>query len=257
MTTRKFLAAIILLAFAAMHGWGCYQGYAPIISGIFAAGLVAGAAALLMRFFWARLFALGISITGAVGCGVLITMDGWGNDWFFYAQAAGFIMLGLLLLGSKMADHYEGRVGWTVGTVREFLLTWSVVLNFAMLPMLLKYLASDGAWITDMTRAGTAITLSAAAVALFLLLRRRTAGLLLLGGAGVGAMILAAGALDGLRALLQPVDTSEMLCGTAVMYQQMQAAEAAMVVAGVVPGAAAAVICLLAFTGPMIRLMRG
>jgi len=256
MTTRKYLAAIILLAFAAMHGWGCYMGYAPIISGIFAAGLVAGAAALLMRFFWARLFALGISITGAVGCGVLLTMDGWGNDWFFLAQAAGFMVLGLLLLGSKAAEHFEGQAGWTVGTVREFLLTWSVVLNFAMLPMLLKYLGSDGSWVTDMTRAGTAVTLATASVALFLLLRRRTAGLLLLGSAGVGAIILAAGALDGLRMLLQPVDRSELMCGTAIMYQQMQATETAMVVAGVVPGAAAAVICLAAFAGPMIRLMR-
>ena len=257
MTIRKYLATLILLAFAGMHGWGCAMGYAPIISGIFAAGLVAGAAGLLIRFFWARLFALGVAVTGTVGCGVLLAMDeGFGNDWFFFAQGAGFVALGLLLLGKRMAAHYEGEAGWTVDTFREALLTWSVVFNFAMLPMLVKYLGSDGSWVTDMTRAGTAATLATGAVALFLLLRRRTAGLLLLGAAGVGAMVLAAGAMDGLRMLLAPVDSSEMLCGTAYMYQQLQATETAMVVAGVIPGAMAAMICLFAFTGPMIRLMR-
>lgn len=258
MTTRKYLASIILLAFAAMHGWACYKGYTPIISGVFSAGLVAGAAALLLRFFWARLFALGVAITGTVGCGVLLVMYTGGDKLFFYAQGVGFILLGLLLMGAKMAEQYEGQAGWTNLTIREQLLSWAVVLNVAMLPMLVKYLGSDGGWVTDTTRAGTVVTLATAAVALFLLLRRRTAGLLLLGGAGVGAMILAAGALDGLRTLLQPVQAGgELLCGTAIMYQAMQATETAMVVAGVVPGALAALLCTLAFAGPMIRLMRG
>ena len=257
MTTRKYLASIILLAFAAMHGWACYKGYTPIISGIFSAGLVAGAAALIMRFFWARLFALGVATTGTVGCGVLLTMQGGGgNELFFYAQGAGFLLLGLSLVSREMAQQYEGQAGWTRETIREQLLTDAVVFNFAMLPMLIKYLGSDGEWVTDLTRAATAVTLATAGVALFLLLRRRTAGLLLLGAAGVGAMFLAVGALDGLRSLLQPMAESQLQCGTMYMHQAMQATETAMVVAGVVPGALAALICTLAFAGPMIRLIR-
>lgn len=255
MTARKIFASLILLAFAGMHAWGSYHGYDSTISAIYAAGLLVAAGALLFEFHWARFFGLGIAATGVLGCGVMLLMYGH-TEGFIWGQAVGFALLGALLFGKRMSERYEAKAGWGDGTIREHTLSWAVIFNFAMLPMLLKYLGNEGSWITDLVRVATAGTLALASIAVFLLLRRRTAGLLLLAACGVSSIFLAVGAAAGLEGLIAGAGKVDMLCGTAHWMRTMQITETAMVVAGVIPGALAALLATAAFARPMIRLMR-
>ncbi len=255
MTARKIFASLILLGFAALHGWSSYNGYDSMISAIYAAGLGVGAAALLLNFHWARFFGLGIAATGVAGCAVM-HLFGHDGGWFMWTQTIGFVLLGLVLMGRRMSEKFEGQAGWGDGTLREHTLSWAVIFNFAMLPMLVKYLGNDGDWVTAVVRVVTAVTLTLATIAVFLLLRRRTAGLLLLGVSGVMSVFLAVSAAAGLQALMAVDLSGQWMCGTAYMIHSMHLTETAMVVAGVVPGALASLLAMVSFAGPMIRLMR-
>ena len=217
--------------------------------------MLLGAVALLRRWFWARLYALGISAWGIGGLGSFIIGPGI-TLWEVWLPFLGFILLGVLLLGPRTARYFEGQDLWRVGVWRSWCLAWAVVLNVAMLHALVVYLLIDGEWIDPGTRALTVVITGTSALSLVLLLRRRTAGLLLLGLGGIGALILAVDAALGLHRLLLSV-WAHPPCVTAYLENASTIEGTKIALAGIIPGALAGVGAVALFGRDLVRYLRG
>jgi hypothetical protein len=268
MITRRLLISLILAGFAALHGhaaWFWLGGWLALCSTVFAAGYLFAIWTLWRGYFWARWFVQGIAVVGALNCAALAWL--WAAKevyptteevWAIGIQGAAFVALFALLAGRRMAARYDRRPSphnrWDLDARPVRLLRGALVVNFAALPMLLMYVGSRGAWVTPATRWLTAAVLVLLAAALALLILQRTAGLLLLGLAGIGTVWIAIGAAAGIDALL--ATSLEGACGHAVGQHHLRLVNTAMVASAVIPGALAAVAAVVAFFAPMIRFLR-
>ena len=258
MGLRKTLASLALLGLAAIHIRGVAMGWGQAISVLYAGGMIAGAVALLRDCFWARLYVLGVLIWNLMG---LVTLWGAMGTDLGEALDGGCLWVSLLpylpvalLAGRRAARHYEGQRLWGVGPWRSLVLSWSVILNVAMVHGLVQYLVSWGDWIGAGLRALTAATLAGAVAARGLLLdppppRRRLFGL-----CGGAATVLAIAAAVGLHQLI--LSGVHPFCGDGYAQHFGLIFDTAVVLAGLVSGALAALAAVAAFGRPMVRYLR-
>jgi len=268
MIIRRLLVTLILASFAALHAhaaWRWLDGWLAICSTVFAAGYLFATWALWRGYFWARWFVQGIAVVGALNCAALAWLwaakevfPATAEIWAIGIQGAAFVALFALLAGRRMVAHYDRRPSphnrWELDAGSVRLLRAALVVNFAALPMLLMYLGSEGHWVTSATRWLTGAALIVLTAALVLLILQRTAGLLLLGLAGIGTVWIAIGAAAGIDAML--ATSFDGMCGHAVGQHHLRLMNTAMVASAVFPGALAAVAAVVAFAAPMFRFLR-
>jgi hypothetical protein len=269
MILRRLVISVILAVFAVLHAHGAWRwldGWPAVCSTVFAGGYLFAIWTLWRGYFWARWFVQGIAVVGALNCAAVAWL--WGawkvapsseEVWAIGIQGGAFVALLILLAGRSMAARFDRQPSphnrWDLDAGPVRLLRVALVVNFAALPMLLLYLGNQGGWVTPTTRWVTGAVLLVLTAALALLILQRTAGLLLLGLAGVGTIWIAAGAATGIDAML--ATSMRGWCGYAVGQHHFQLINTAMVASAVLPGALAAVAALVAFVAPMIRFLRG
>jgi hypothetical protein len=190
---RKALAAAVmafyafiffLVAMAPPPGWGaCFAA----LSGIYALGFFS----LVAGYFWARWFAIGIGISGAVSAA--ISMWSVGPEPVLVFWGGTHLGASLILWGSGMAKAFDGRAEWRARFHMDENATHklgrAVIRAGISLPYVVMYaLAPRTESMADLTViAGAGL----AVAGIWALIRMRTWGVLAMaGGAGVLASTL-------------------------------------------------------------------
>lgn len=271
-------------AFEARAGWGA-EDQRPRIAFLLLLGLagfmqrqiflvpalVLGAWAVYRRWSWARFYVLAIGVAGLVGHLGLwalaavhpkVEVVSFGHAWSLYSVCLAILeqvtlpLLFTLLLGSmigpSMGHEYEAKVGWHSCTWRERVLGLAIICSGGIVAMLIPQLQ-----ILSVSAAlPLVLVLIATLGGAILSFRRKTIGLLLLGCAGIAALIFG---LKGGAILLHEAQANPdpaFGCFTARGFYFRAMMTTAMTVAGLVCGAATALAALVAFVGPMFRFLR-
>jgi len=258
MTWRKLIASLLLLAFAGLHvmGWWWMRDWTGLV---WAGGCLAAVTALWARWGWARWFALGIGVTGVVGCaGVLLALPSSafavGDRPFLAGQALAFSALAAVLSGRRMREAYEQRAGWPASGWRDRTLGLAVICSVGISAMLLRRFGLWWHGEQPLHLLGSGLALLAAVFGAILTYRRRTAGLLLLGLAGGAAVIAGVDSVRSVLFLAPRIDGQACSLDAWQAYQRL--AHAAMAGAGLATGALTALAALAVFLGPMIAFLR-
>ncbi|MCA9667912.1 MAG: hypothetical protein KC503_20080 [Myxococcales bacterium] len=261
MRLRIALTTFILGAFGVLHGFGATQSWVgswmQICSGVFALGYFAAAILLWRRAFWARWLTQGIAVVGLLNCAAFFALLGADQifvsmPWLIGGQAIGFVALLALTAGRSMRTEFDEKPSphnrWRFDSKAVKLLRVAVVLNFAALPMIFKYIGSAHC---PLSVGALTVLLG---VALGLVILQRTAGILLLAVSGVLTAMLALSAGGTLMQML--THRPEFMCGTGAWRYSIELVERAMMSSGFVPGALAAIAALAVFAAPMARFLR-
>jgi hypothetical protein len=183
--TRRALSLVVLGFLWTTYAWLALAGppaFAPMFLGFSATYMLAflGVGA---GYFWGRWYANGIGWSGAWSLLAIGQVD---DPRPLLVYAGMHIAVLLLLAGRHMAEAYEGRADWrerlrvkeeNVGRIGAAVTTVA-----SLLPMLVGQLLAPRSSVAEFA------TLCVAAAGLYLLLRMRTAGLLLLAAAGAGSL---------------------------------------------------------------------
>ena len=257
MKARRYLAASILAAYAALHAYGAFAatyGAMRFCAAFFSLACAVGAVALVRRTFWARRYAMGIGVAGLLNC---VAFFGWfrgaGGLWFGGAQAAAFALLVVALLGRKMRAFYDELAPhWDFDHPTMHLLATALSLNVAGIGMLVYYACLDAGWTTEGLRAGALATAALLAVGSIVAARGRIAGLFLMTLAGAFSLWLGWSAL---QAMSTPMDMGES-CGMWFAWRAWGRWETFKSIVGFAPAALASLLCFAVFLGPMVRFVR-
>lgn len=255
------ITALLLAGFGVLHALAATQSWVgrwmQLCSGVFAVGYFATAVLMWRRAFWARWLTQGIAVVGLLNCGAFFVLWQAGKlagaaPVLIGAQAAGFVALLALTAGRSMRGAFDEKPSahnrWRYDSGAVKALRLAVVLNFAALPMLFKYIGSAA----NPTLVATACGVLAIALALVIL--QRTAGILMLAVAGVMTAYVAFVAGGALMHMMS--FDPRGVCGFAFARHSYRMVETAMMSAGFVPGAVAALAALAVFTAPMARFVR-
>jgi hypothetical protein len=232
---------------------------------------VLGAWAVYRRWSWARFYVLAVGVAGLVGHLGLwalaamhpkVELVSIGQAWSPYSVCLAILeqvtlpLLFTLLLGSmlgpSMGDEYEAKVGWHSCTWRERVLGLAIICSGGIVAMLVPQLRVMPPTTVSLPLVLVLVATLGGAVLSF---RRKTIGLLLLGGAGLAALLLG---LKGGAILLHEVQANPdpaFGCFTARGFYFRAMLTTAMTIAGLVCGAATALMALAAFVGPMFRFL--
>jgi hypothetical protein len=192
MKLRVALGIVVLGAYAAVHGFNAVHGYGDqpvavwLTAAVFSLGDAVAVYGLWQRRYWARLLGLGIAIvalTEIAAMGTLIAITPalklpmhW---WLGAGQVVPFLVLLMAMLGPSMRAAFDEAPSspWRFDSGLARLTRAALVAGVGAIPMLFLMAATSSRSPDDTARivaAGAGVSL---AVALYLLLRARTAGL--------------------------------------------------------------------------------
>lgn len=184
MIARKLSSAGILLGWAVPCVWlallpetGVQAFFASL-----AAIYLAGAAGVLLRWFWARWFGVGVAWWGAMAGGSLMLMTG--VSLFLIAFTLSHFVVVMLLSGAEMVAAYEGREDWR----KKYALDERGVARVGSLVTNLGTLLPFAAFYAFFPRGadvGGPVGLALAAIGTIAILRMRTWGLFAIAAGGV------------------------------------------------------------------------